>query len=282
MTTHGTYTRAVASKCGCKPCRGFRHRVAIERSQGVLRRVDATQSRAHLERLLNRGWTQSQIAAAAGFDQSTVSVVISGRHMHVHRDTAAAILNIRLDQMPPIPRGFIDATGTRRRLQALATLGYTLPGIARRIGVSNRNLYEITVHRWGSVRQTTATGVARVYRELSTQPARQSRWSEQARAMAAANGWHGPMAWDDIDDPACKPQTVHDETGLKRNELADLRRQEVHHLTQFSVPPEEIAARLNIGFTTVTGILAQQRKAAASPAPPAGRSHQPDREAVAR
>lgn len=262
MTTHGTYTRAVASKCGCKPCRGFRHRVAIERSQGVRRRVDATQSRAHLERLLNRGWTQSQIAAAAGLDQSTVSVVISGRHMHVHRDTAAAILNVRLNEMPPIPRGFIDATGTRRRLQALATLGYTLPVLARRIGVSNRNLYEITVHRWGSVRKTTATGVGRVYRELSTQPARRTRWSEQARATAAAAGWHGPMAWDDIDDPACTPHDVHAEPELKRDDLAELRRQEVFHLAGFSVPPEEIAARLGIGFTTVTGILRQQRSAA--------------------
>lgn len=262
MSTHGTYTRAVSAKCGCKPCRGYRHRVAIERSHGIHRRVDATQSRAHLERLLSLGWTQYQIAAAAGFNQTTVSVILSGRYKRVHRDTAAAILAIHLDQMPPIPRGFIDATGTRRRLQALATLGYTLPVIARRVGVSNRNLYEITTRRWVSVRKSTATAVARVYRELSTQPARRSRWSEQARAVAAAEGWHGPMAWDDIDNPACEPQAEPDEQELKRNELAELRRGEILHLADYGVTPEEIAARLDIGFTTVTGILRQHRSAA--------------------
>lgn len=263
MTTHGTYSKAVSGRCDCKPCRSYRHHVAIDRSHGVRRRVDATQPRAHLHRLLGRGWTQKQIAAAAGFDQSTISVILSGRHKHVHRDTAAAILNIRLDKMPPIPRGFIDATGTRRRLQALATLGYTLPTVARSIGVSNRNLYEITVSRWGTVRKTTASSVARIYRELSTQPARRTRWSEQARAMAAAAGWHGPMAWDDIDNPAAQPQTAGVEAELKRNDLAEVRREEVLHLAGFNVPPEEIADRLGIGFTTVTGILRQQRSAAA-------------------
>ncbi len=263
MNGHGTYSKAVSGKCDCKACRGYRHRVAIERSHGVRRRVDATQSRAHLERLLGRGWSQDQIAAAAGFDQSTVSVILSGRYQRVHRDTAAAILAVRLDRMPPIPRGFIDSTGTRRRLQALATLGYTLPSIARRVGVSDRNLYEISTRRWGSVRKTTAASVARIYRELSTQPARRSRWSEQARAVAAAEGWHGPMAWDDIDNPAAEPQPVEPAPDLKRDELAEVRRDEVLHLAGFNVPPEEIAARLGIGFSTVTGILRQRRSTAA-------------------
>jgi transcriptional regulator with XRE-family HTH domain len=260
--SHGTYTRAIAGKCGCKPCGSYRLRRAYDRANGVSGRIDATQPRSHLERLLAHGWTQDQIAAATGLNQATISIVLSGRYKGVQKSTAAAILNVRLGQTPPVPRGLIDATGTRRRLQALAAIGYTLPGIARRIRTNERGLYEIADGRWETVRRSTVIAVARVYRELSTRPAPRTRWAEQARAMAAERGWHGPMAWDDIDNPHAEPHDVHAEPELKRDDLAELRRQEVFHLAGFSVPPEEIAARLGIGFTTVTGILRQQRTAA--------------------
>lgn len=262
MSAHGTYTRAIAAKCDCKPCTSFRIRRAYERSNNIPRRIDATQPRTHLERLIARGWTQDQIAAASGLHQATISIVLSGRFKGVQRTTAAAILNIRLDQTPPIPRGFVNATGTRRRLQALMTLGHTLPDIARRSHIINRGLYEIVDGRWETVRLATANAVASAYRELSQHPAPRTRFAEQARTMAASRGWHGPMAWDDIDDPHAQPQDVHDEHDVKRNALAELRRQEVEHLAGFNVPADEIAARLGMAFSTVTGILRQQRSAA--------------------
>ena len=50
MTTHGTYTRAIAGKCACKTCHSYRRRRAYDRANGIRGRVDATQPRHHLER----------------------------------------------------------------------------------------------------------------------------------------------------------------------------------------------------------------------------------------
>ncbi|MEU1273055.1 hypothetical protein [Streptomyces sp. NPDC005799] len=184
----------------------YRRRLGYDRVNGIRRRVDATQTRAHIERLAARGWTQGQIAAAAGIHQTTVSIVASARHPQVARSTATAILAIRLDQKPPIPRGLTDATGTRRRLQALMVLGYTLPDITTRAGITRGGLHQTLDGRWECVRTTTAGRVARVYRQLSVLPSPVGRTAELARNHAMGQGWHGPMAWADIDDPQCVPE----------------------------------------------------------------------------
>ena len=243
--SHGTYTRAIAGKCGCKPCGSYRLRRAYDRANGVSGRVDATQSRAHLERLIARGWSQYQIAAASGLNQATVSIVLSGQYKGVRKSTAAAILSVRLDQQPPIPRGFIDATGTRRRLQALAVLGYTLADIAQRVGVAQSSLYQTLEGPWVRVRTPVATKVARVYRQLSARPALPSRHAAQARNQAMERGWHGPMAWEDIDDPACQPDP--DTPSAPRHVHAE----DITELARQGLDDEEIGRRLNVSRRTV-------------------------------
>lgn len=245
LTDHGTHARAIAGKCDCKPCHSYRLRRAYDRSNGVRRRIDATQTRNHLERLIARGWTYRQIAAATGLDYTTVSVIRSGRFRRVARETAAAILTVRIDQAPPVPRGFTDATGTRRRLQALVFLGYSLPEIARRAGLSYSSLHQTATGRWTSVRTPAATKVAALYRQLSIVPAPQSRTAEQARNQAMARGWHGPMAWDDIDDPACKPEPA--EAAAPRHVHAN----DVAELAAQGLADEEIARRLEVSPRTV-------------------------------
>jgi transcriptional regulator with XRE-family HTH domain len=209
LPDHGTYSRYIGHACRCEPCREagrtYRRRLGYDRVNGVSRRVDPTQTRNHAERLTARGWTQTQIAAAAGLNSAQISEVLSGRYATVRRRTAAAILNIPLDAAPPIPRRVIDATGTRRRLQALMVLGHTLPEIAAQSGAGVSSLQQTVDGRWNRIHATTAGKVARVYRQLSLHPAPPARWAEQARNNAMANGWHGPMAWEDIDDPACVP-----------------------------------------------------------------------------
>lgn len=206
LPPHGTYSRAVIHKCDCRNgCHSYRMRRAYDRSNGVSGRTDATQVRVHLERLIARGWTQDQIAAASGLNQATISIILSGQYKGVHKKTAAAIFDIRLNQTPPIPRGLVDATGTRRRLQALAVLGYNLTDVARQSGVAQSSLQQTLKGDWGRVRTLVATRVARVYRQLAMRPAPASRSAEQSRNQAMILGWHGPMAWADIDDPACRP-----------------------------------------------------------------------------
>lgn len=242
---HGTYSRAFLHKCDCRPCRGYRLRAKYDRSNGVRRRTGSTQVRAHTERLIARGWTQAQIAAASNLHQSTVSIILSARFDGCSRTTAAAILGIRLDQAPPIPRGLVDATGTRRRLQALAVLGYSLPAISRQSGVTDCALRAAIEGLRPHTRITTATRVARLYRQLATRPAPPSRHSEKARNRAMARGWHGPMAWADIDDPACLPDP--DEPPAPGH----LHPDDVTELAARGLNDAEIAGRLKVSPRTV-------------------------------
>lgn len=209
LPEHGTYSRYVRWACRCTLCkdagRTYRRRLGYDRVNGSQRRIDGTQTRAHIERFLAGGWTQRQIAAAAGLNSATISDVLSGRYATVHRDTAAAILNVTLDQAPPYQRRVIDALGTRRRLQALMVLGHSMADVARRAGVGASSLQQTVDGRWNCIRVDSARKVARVYRQLSMVSAPPTLWAEKSRNHAMTLGWHGPMAWDDIDDPQCVP-----------------------------------------------------------------------------
>lgn len=104
----------------------------------------------------------------------------------------------------------VDATGTRRRLQALACLGWSARMIADRFGMA-----EVTVATWGRaerVSSRTAAKVARWYDELSMRIPEPVTFAERiavgaTRGKAAARGWVPPLAWDDevIDDPSAEP-----------------------------------------------------------------------------
>ncbi len=249
LPAHGTNSRYTRHACRCRPCRkagrSYRLRYGYDHTNGIRRRIDNTQTRAHVERLIARGWSQTQIAAAAGLNSATVSEVLTGRYATVNRRTAAVILDIRLDQTPPVPRGLVDATGTRRRLQALMVLGHTLPDIARRIGVGGSSLQQTAEGRWQAVRSLTATKVARVYRDLSTAPAPPTRHAEKARNQAMMQGWHGPMAWADIDDPACEPDP--DVPAVPCHVHAD----DVAELAACGLDDDAIGRRLGVSARTV-------------------------------
>lgn len=111
----------------------------------------------------------------------------------------------------------VDATGTRRRLQALAALGWSARAIGERFGRS-----EGIVYRWMTtsrrVTRSTAVMVDAWFCELAmTKPSLgtvHDRYSVgRARAHAARRGWVPPLAWDDIDnDPT--PARPDDEQAI--------------------------------------------------------------------
>lgn len=103
----------------------------------------------------------------------------------------------------------IDATGTRRRAQALLTLGYPYSYQAEQIGY-DRNDYTKMLRSYPTVRAKTAHAVAGLYERLWDTPASDSWSSRKARRLAARMGYPPPLAWDDdtIDDPDALPQGV--------------------------------------------------------------------------
>lgn len=92
----------------------------------------------------------------------------------------------------------IPATGTMRRLQALAAIGYGSAAIAQETGVHTRHVTKLRDGDLAHVRVLTAARIATVYDRLSHLPIT-TRAGNITRAVAARHGWAPPLAWDNID-----------------------------------------------------------------------------------
>jgi hypothetical protein len=170
----------------------------------------------------------------------------------------------------------VDATGSRRRIQALAALGWPYRRIAEVGGFESAQVYTLT--RATVVHKDTAAKVAAVYDRLSMQVPRPSSSTTRARKAAARKGWLPPLAWDDetIDDPAAEPamaesEDIVDEVAVQRALSGDrpdtLHRAElietIHVAHSRGLDDRQIAARLGMKPTTVQRIRARAKGSAA-------------------
>jgi hypothetical protein len=106
----------------------------------------------------------------------------------------------RMGQTPKL----IDPTGTIRRLQALACLGYGGKQIGEQVA---KNLeWSRKLIRSQQITTTNAQLVADLYDRLSMTPATHPL-AGRIRRDSAEKGWAPPLAWDDdsIDDPSARP-----------------------------------------------------------------------------
>jgi transcriptional regulator with XRE-family HTH domain len=150
----------------------------------------------------------------------------------------------------------VDVTGTRRRIRALARIGWSLHEVARRLGVPVQSLSRAHRHS-GHVRLATAQKVAALYDELSMTPGP----SVHARCHAERQGWPPPLAWDDddIDNPTARP--AHNLRGTTPGRPRDIDREEqVMHLTRCGVSVAGIAMRLRMHERQVERIRARYRE----------------------
>jgi hypothetical protein len=148
----------------------------------------------------------------------------------------------------------VDATGTRRRIQALAAIGWSMGEQSRRLGWHESMAHSLTKRRW--VIPGTAAKVAALYDELSMTPGTNLR----ARNEAARKGWAVPLAWDDdeIDDPAARP--MHNVHGHVIGKPRDLdREQRVLELTRGGLSAAEIAMRLRTNKRYVQRVRSRYR-----------------------
>jgi transcriptional regulator with XRE-family HTH domain len=98
----------------------------------------------------------------------------------------------------------VPGDGTRRRVEALAILGWTRREIAARAGLSVSTLRPVNLRR--KVYKSTASAVARVYEELRLQTPR--GWqAERIAAMSRDMGYVPGWAWKtgDIDRHSAQP-----------------------------------------------------------------------------
>lgn len=164
--------------------------------------VDATPVREHVQTLMAYGLTHYAIARLAGVSQCAVAELMGGTpyrgrgpNTRVLKKTARALMAPRFDLDALPDAAFIDPSGTRRRLQALAAIGYSIPAQAARMGRAATNVYRLMSQQ--SVTVASARQVRDLYDELSMRPPEETPYVRRARNGAARHGWLPPLAWDD-------------------------------------------------------------------------------------
>ncbi len=206
----GKRTCYARCQCRCRPCTDAATRWTTLCEAGHTARVPGHLMLAHISRLNKAGMTNPDIAHAAHISPATISNLTAGRTHSMNRAAATAILAV---QPAPSRHGCIDATGTTRRLQALAAIGWDSAKLAPRIGVKPRRLERLRRGEKPAVHATTAAKIGQLYRHLSMTPA--TGWqADRARTIARNRGWAPPLAWDDghgphgIDNPTAAPHTT--------------------------------------------------------------------------
>lgn len=249
-----TEVHAPSRNCYLRGCRNpecvhastrYTKQLRLEHQRGQYRMTEATQARHHVERLVAAGWTQVQISEASQVPSVTINKLYAGAQEKIANWRAAAILAVHITPPPANPHR-VDATGSRRRLQALRVIGHRRYDLAAQLDMTPDRVKHITSSRTQFVSPQEATAIARVYRRLSTLPGP----SQQTASMARNNGWHGPLAWDDIDDPRAKPDV--DEHADKRGRPAKIDELRVARLVREGLTNNEIANRLDCHVRTVT------------------------------
>jgi hypothetical protein len=216
---HGTRNAYVLDKCRCRPCTDATRDYERARTRRVIREtyhpdearlVDAEPIRQHLRDLAAAGMGLKTVSKVGGIAHGTLYPILYGKtspdprecrppRKRISRDIADRILAVR----PVLADGArVDATGTRRRLQALVAIGYTRVWLADQIGVNTGNL-DVLTGGHSSVTAATARAVTDLYDRYWSTPGPNLR----ARRRAARLGWLPPLAWDDdtIDDPTATP-----------------------------------------------------------------------------
>lgn len=151
---------------------------------------------------MRQGASYKDVEASSGVCERTIRYVLAAPPDRVvYRRTASRLMSVPL---LPASKRMVAGDGTRRRIEALAILGWTRREIASRAGLSASTLRPVNLRR--KVYQSTARAVTRVYEELKLQTPRgwqAERIMEMSRRMGYVPGW----AWKagDIDRPSAKP-----------------------------------------------------------------------------
>ncbi|WP_067487397.1 hypothetical protein [Actinomadura hibisca] len=206
---HGTLTGYKIRLCKCDACTAANTRYVNRRTRLIAYGqwqpyVPADPVRTHVHELMEAGLGWKRIAALSGVSTGGVSRLLYGDGLRgrppsrkLRPGTAAALLAVRADMDTLADGALVDATGTRRRIQALAALGWSLSRQARRLDRVVANYARILTYQ--QVTAATARQVRALYAEWSmVVPTPCGRDGvRRSRNDAARKGWLPPLAWDE-------------------------------------------------------------------------------------
>ena len=178
--------------------------------------TNAEPARRHITTYLTAGVTPHTLALLSGEDRKTITRLIHGEpttgrapSRRIRQSTADALLAVTVPVDQIRLGALVTSIGSRRRVQALATLGWPRPHIAATAGIADSVVDYLLVRPW--VRASTAVAITGAYDRLwdlvPEQHGVRLRDARRIRRLAQQAGWARPMEWDDdrIDDPAAWP-----------------------------------------------------------------------------
>ena len=206
---HGSLTAYAKHGCRCEPCRAAAARASKawrrDNYLGIVKLVDAQPLKDHVAMLMASGMSFRAIALTAGYT-SRNALADSMTRSRVRPATMARILAVSPNR-DNRRDGYVDATGSRRRLQALAVNGYSTRDLAGRLGHKHAaTVQDIASGKTPTVRYRTMDAIRDLYEELWDKPG----GNDRSASIARSKGWLPALAWDDdlIDRPDHEPQDV--------------------------------------------------------------------------
>lgn len=221
---HGTRNAYILDRCRCDDCRiantlSERHRTrqkAYGRYDGL---VDAEPVRERIRLLSEHGVGLKQITRLSGVSGGVLTKLVYGapREDGTRRPPSRRCTPRVRDRIMAVPldghadHALVDATGTRRRLQALVAVGWSQCKLAERLGMARANFGKTM--KADQVYAETARAVRELYDTLwNAAPPhavhRDRIAYSRSKRLASVRGWSPPLAWDDdtIDNPGACPQ----------------------------------------------------------------------------
>lgn len=220
---HGTYACYTLDACRCLHCCNavsvYEQNRKKRNAYGRSNLVDAGPARDHVAALMASGVGLKQIVKKSGVSQGVLWKLVYGKNGGTPSRRVTRATMDRLLTLDPADRTLtadgarVDPTGTRRRLQALACLGWSVNQLAEHAG-ADRQPFDQAM-RGGEITARTAHTIAALYEHLWDTPAPARDHREKISVSRATNrarreSWAPPLAWDDdtIDDPAAGPMTL--------------------------------------------------------------------------
>jgi len=224
--------------------------------------VDAAPVRDHVRLLMSASIGRRTIVRAAGVSHGALSQLLYGTtgrppSRRVRPDTAHRLLSLT-PSLDLVADGTpVDATGTRRRLQALIAIGWPQAALAARLGWAPSNFCSLL----GAPRVTarTARAARTLYDDLwNVQPDEHGHATRhaasRARNLARRNGWPPPIAWDD--DTIAIPDAAPDRGAADR---ASTIMENAAELAEQGYTRDQVAERLGVTRGAVDTALRRER-----------------------
>lgn len=266
---HGEYVTAKLDGCRCWPCTAATAEYNANRTRAQAYGTwspfaPAEPAVRHLRALSEAGMGWKRVARAAAVPESSVYPLLYGRpdrnggrpRTKARKALIDAILAVPMPTIDDLGATVVvDSTGTRRRLEALIALGWSINHLAADHGLDRQALDSALA--WVPVQAATARAVRDMFEAIGdTRPPETNRWEKTAAARsrnrAAARGWLPPAEWDpaDLDDPyADAPAREATGSTWPGRTAADL--DEWLHLVRGGVNPDDAAARCGVGMDAI-------------------------------